>query len=62
MKDSVLDVAKIRRLIVQEKYEFSKHAEREREIDMIYLWELEDALRDCESLGDGHKYINKMMS
>jgi len=39
-----LDVEKIRRLAAQGKYEFSKHAERERELDMIYVWELEDAL------------------
>jgi hypothetical protein len=39
---------KIRRLVSQRKYEFSKHAERERELDMIYVWELEEALRDCE--------------
>lgn len=32
----------------QGKYEFSKHAERERQIDMIHTWELEDALRECE--------------
>ena len=48
MRDSVLNVEKIRRLAAQGKYEFSKHAERERELDMIYVWELEDALRDCE--------------
>jgi hypothetical protein len=44
----MLDIEKIRMLVVQGRYEFSKHAEREREIDMIYTWELEHALRDCE--------------
>ena len=39
---------KIRMLVSQGKYEFSKHAERERELDMIYVRELEEALRDCE--------------
>jgi hypothetical protein len=43
-----LDIEKIRSLVVQGKYEFSKHAEREREVDMIHIWELEYALRDCE--------------
>ena len=43
-----MDVKNIRRLVVLGKYELSKHAEREREIDMIYMWELEDALRACK--------------
>ena len=42
-----MDILNIRRLISQGKYELSKHAERERELDMIYVWELEDALRTC---------------
>lgn len=45
--DDQLDIEKIRRLVAQGKYEFSKHAERERQIDMIHTWELEDALREC---------------
>ncbi|MDP2992958.1 MAG: hypothetical protein Q8N82_06315 [Deltaproteobacteria bacterium] len=45
--DGQLDIEKIRRLVAQGKYEFSKHAERERQIDMIHTWELEDALREC---------------
>ncbi len=44
----ILDIQNIRMLVSQGKYEFSKHAERERELDMIYVWELEEALRDCE--------------
>ena len=47
-----MDVEKIRRLVVLGKYELSKHAERERENDMIYMWELEDALRACEIIED----------
>ena len=43
-----MDIQSIRRLVSQGKYEFSKHAERERELDMIYVWEFEDALSDCE--------------
>lgn len=43
-----MDVERIRRLAVQGKYELSKHGKREREIDMIYAWELEDALAKCE--------------
>ncbi len=43
-----MNIQNIRRLVSQGKYEFSKHAERERELDMIYVWELEDALNDCE--------------
>ena len=42
-----MDIQNIRRLVSQGKYEFSKHAERKRELDMIYVWELEDALSDC---------------
>ena len=47
-----MDVEKIRNLVAQGKYEFSKHAERERELDMIYVWELEDALKNCEIIED----------
>ena len=43
-----MDVQKIKRLVIQGKYAFSKHAERKRETDMIYTWELEDALKKCE--------------
>lgn len=43
-----MNVEDIRMLVAQGKYEFSKHAEREREIDMICTWELEDALGGCE--------------
>lgn len=43
-----MDAERIRRLVVQGKYEYSKHAERERELDMIYTWELEDALKSCD--------------
>ena len=43
-----MDIQNIRKLVSQGKYEFSKHAERERELDMIYVWELEDALSNCE--------------
>ena len=43
-----MDIQNIRMLVSQGKYEFSKHAERERELDMIYVRELEKALRDCE--------------
>jgi hypothetical protein len=43
-----MDAQKIRKLIVQGKYELSKHAERERESDMIPVEKLEQALRDCE--------------
>ena len=44
----MLNIQNIRRLVLQGEHEFSKHAERERELDMIYVRELEDALRDCE--------------
>jgi hypothetical protein len=43
-----LDVQKIWKLMVQGKYELSKHAEKERQIDMIHIWELEESLRGCE--------------
>ena len=43
-----MDVEEIKRLVTQGRYELSKHAERERQIDMIHTWELEDALKGCE--------------
>jgi len=47
-----MDAQKIRKLIVQRKYEFSKHGERKRESDMIPVEKLEQALRDCEVIED----------
>ncbi len=43
-----MDIERIRRLVTEGRYGYSKHAERERELDMIYTWELEDALRNGE--------------
>ncbi len=43
---------KIRELAAEGKYEFSKHAERERQLDMILVDELEDALKNCETIED----------
>lgn len=43
-----MDIHIIRRLIAEGKYEYSKHAEREREADMILTAELEEALRHCD--------------
>ncbi len=42
-----MDAKEIRSLVLTGKYEFSKHAERERELDMIFVWELEAALKAC---------------
>ncbi len=47
-----MDVEKIRRLIGEGKYEFSKHAERERQFDMIPIRDLENALRNCGIIED----------
>jgi hypothetical protein len=47
-----MDAATIRRLVVEGKYELSKHAEREREADMIPVRELEVALGHCEIIED----------
>ena len=47
-----MDAEKIKRLVLNGRYEFSKHAEREREIDMIYTWELEDAFKGCKIIED----------
>jgi len=47
-----LDVEEIRKMAEQGKYEFSKHAERERELDMLSLWEVESALKNCEIIED----------
>ncbi len=44
----ILNSKKIRELVVQGMYEFTKHAEKERQMDMIYVWELETALRNCD--------------
>ena len=43
-----MDIGRIRRLVTEGRYGYSRHAERERELDMIYPWELEDALRNGE--------------
>ena len=42
-----MDVSTIRQVVTEGKYEFSKHAEREREADMIFTAELEEALTHC---------------
>ena len=47
-----MDEEKIRKLAAEGKYEFSKHAERERELDMILVNELKDALKNCEIIED----------
>jgi hypothetical protein len=47
-----MDVGTIRRLVAEGRYTFSKHAEREREADMILTTELEEALKNCESIED----------
>jgi len=43
-----LDIHIIRKLVADGRYEFSRHAERERELDMIGVEELEQALERCE--------------
>ena len=43
---------KIKELISAGKYEFSKHAEREREADKISIRELEEALINCKIIED----------
>jgi hypothetical protein len=50
--DEVVKATDIRALVMQGKYELSKHAERERALDMIYMWELEEALGSCEIIED----------
>jgi hypothetical protein len=45
-----VDIHVIRRLVAEGKYEFSKHAERERELDMIGVEELQQALEGCETI------------
>ena len=47
-----MDVETIRRLVMIERYEFSRHAEREREADTIPVQELEEALKTCEIIED----------
>lgn len=47
-----MDEEKIRKLATEGRYEFSKHAERERQLDMILVNELEDALKNCEIIED----------
>lgn len=39
---------KVKELVTKGRYEFSKHAEREREADEILVEELEEALINCE--------------
>lgn len=43
---------KIKKLVSGRRYEFSKHAERERETDQISIEELEVALFNCEVIED----------
>lgn len=43
-----MDIEKIRGLVLEGKYEYSKHAERERECDEIHVHELEEALQAGE--------------
>ena len=43
-----MDAATIREFAAEGKYEYSKHAERERQVDMMHTWELEEALRHCD--------------
>ncbi|MFQ5683962.1 MAG: DUF4258 domain-containing protein [Candidatus Binatia bacterium] len=43
-----MDSQTIRHLVRSGKYEFSKHAERERQADQISVMELEEALTQCE--------------
>ena len=47
-----MNIGRIRRLVTEGRYTYSKHAERERELDMIYTWELEDALKSGEIIED----------
>ncbi|HWR21284.1 MAG TPA: DUF4258 domain-containing protein [Verrucomicrobiae bacterium] len=47
-----MDAATIRRLVAEGRYEFSKHAEREREADMIPTTELEEALKSSDIIED----------
>jgi hypothetical protein len=47
-----MDAMAIRRLIAQGKYSYSRHAERERQADMIFTHEIEEALRNCDIIED----------
>ncbi|HLC21982.1 MAG TPA: DUF4258 domain-containing protein [Candidatus Methylomirabilis sp.] len=47
-----MDAETIRRFVAEGRYTFSKHAEREREADMIQIRELEEALKGCEIIED----------
>ena len=47
-----MNIARMRTLVAEGRYTYSKHAERERELDMIYTWELEDALKNGEIIED----------
>jgi hypothetical protein len=47
-----VEAGSIRRLVADGRYQYSKHAERERQADMIHTWELEEALRTCEIIED----------
>ena len=47
-----MEAIEITALVIQGRYEFSKHAERERELDMIFISELEEALGSCEIIED----------
>lgn len=40
-----MDALAIRRLIAQGRYSYSRHAERERQADIIFTHEIDEALR-----------------
>lgn len=44
----MLKEGKVKELVTKGRYEFTKHAEREREADEILVEELEEALINCE--------------
>ena len=39
-------------MVAEGRYAFSKHAERKREADKIPVWDLEEALANCEVIED----------
>jgi hypothetical protein len=47
-----MDAMAIRRLIAEGKYSYSRHAERERQADMSFTYEIEEAFRNCDIIGD----------
>jgi hypothetical protein len=47
-----VDIAQIKKLVVEGEYELSKHADKERRVDMISILEIEEAVKGGKIIED----------